>query len=130
MYVDGYGYPPYAKNNETTVTPASGSRRPAKAVAVSRNLQNRFSAEVSSWPYRDHVTGIAVSCHGMPRKAGITSRGNRICRLMTPDIPPSRRVRLRKFLTTEPGTLDYGTQNAANTARLHHDSGRICHQRP
>jgi tRNA A-37 threonylcarbamoyl transferase component Bud32 len=64
LYLDGYGYPGVATGFTATVTLASGSRHTTKTVPVRANTWNRVDVSVSSWSYRDHVTGISVSFAG------------------------------------------------------------------
>jgi hypothetical protein len=65
LYLDGYGYGyGYAAGFTATVTLASGSRHVTKTVPVRANTWNRVDVSVSSWSYRDHVTGISVSFAG------------------------------------------------------------------
>jgi hypothetical protein len=74
LYLDGYGDPPYAVSYDATVTLASGSHTLTKTAAVSCNAWNRMDVDVSSWPYRDHVTGISVSYKGIASGAGVTTK--------------------------------------------------------
>ena len=64
LYLDGYGYPGVATGFTATVTLTSGSHHMKKTVPVRANTWNRVDVSVSSWSYRDHVTGIAVSFAG------------------------------------------------------------------
>ncbi|MGH3248311.1 MAG: hypothetical protein ACRDOI_19210, partial [Trebonia sp.] len=73
LYVDGFGYPPYAKSYAATVTLASGSHTLSKTVPVSSNAWNHVVVEVGSWSYRDHVTGVSVSYKGIASPAGLTT---------------------------------------------------------
>jgi Protein kinase domain len=74
LYVDGFGYAPYAKSYAATVTLASGSHTLSRTVAVSCNAWNHVVVEVGSWPYRDHVTGVSVSYKGIAASsAGATT---------------------------------------------------------
>ena len=61
LYVDGYGYPQVATGYVATVTLTSRNKTLSKTVPVLANTWNPVDVDVSSWPYRDHVTGIAVS---------------------------------------------------------------------
>ena len=70
LYVDGFGYSPYATGYKVTVRLISGSHALTKTVPVSCNVWNRVAANVQSWPYRDHVTGISVSYTAVPGSAG------------------------------------------------------------
>jgi hypothetical protein len=63
-FLDGYGYPGVATGFTATVTLTSGSHQMTKTVPVRANTWNRVEVSVSSWSYRDHVTGIAVSFAG------------------------------------------------------------------
>jgi hypothetical protein len=65
LYLDGYGYTPYATGYQATVTLTSGSRTLTKTVPVLANTWNQVDVDVYSWPYRDHVTGISVSFTGI-----------------------------------------------------------------
>jgi hypothetical protein len=60
-YVDGYGGAPGATGYQATVTLTSGSQTLTKTVPVSNDTWNPVDVDVSSWAYRDHVTGISVS---------------------------------------------------------------------
>jgi hypothetical protein len=73
LYVDGFGYAPYAKTYDATLTLASGSHTLTKTVTVSCNLWNRVDVNVGSWPYRDHVTSVSVSYTGVPSSTGTTT---------------------------------------------------------
>jgi hypothetical protein len=73
LRVDGFGYAPYAKSYAATVTLASGSHTLSKTVAISCNIWSQVNVDVSSWPYRDHVTGISVSYKGVASSAGVTT---------------------------------------------------------
>lgn len=65
LYEDGYGYSPYATGYEVTVTLSSGGHTLTKTVPVRDNHWNRVQVSLSSWAYRDRVTGIAVSYAGI-----------------------------------------------------------------
>jgi serine/threonine protein kinase, bacterial len=65
LYEDGYGYSPYATGYQLTVTLASGRHSLTKTVAVRCNHWNRIQISLSSWAYRDRVTGITVSYAGI-----------------------------------------------------------------
>ena len=65
LYVDGYGYAPYATAYRAAVTLTSGSHTLTRTVPVLCNTWNRVAVRVSSWAYRDHVTGISVSYTGI-----------------------------------------------------------------
>jgi hypothetical protein len=65
LYLDGYGYAPYATGYKATVTLTSGSQTLTKTVPVLANTWNQVEVNVYSWPYRDHVTGISVSFTGI-----------------------------------------------------------------
>ncbi len=64
LYVDGYGYAPVATGYQVTVTLTSGSHTLTKTVPVLANTWNRVRVSVSSWAYRDHVTGVSASYAG------------------------------------------------------------------
>jgi hypothetical protein len=61
LYEDGYGYPQVATGYVATVTLTSRNKTLSKTVPVLANTWNPVDIDVSSWPYRDHVTRIAVS---------------------------------------------------------------------
>ncbi len=61
LYEDGYGYPQVATGYVATVSLTSGNKTLTKTVPVLANTWNPVDVDVSSWPYRDHVTRIAVS---------------------------------------------------------------------
>ena len=65
LYLDGYGYAPYATGYKATVTLISGSQRLTNTVPVLANTWNQVDVNVYSWPYRDHVTSISVSFAGV-----------------------------------------------------------------
>jgi tRNA A-37 threonylcarbamoyl transferase component Bud32 len=64
LRLDGYGYPQVATGFTATVTLTSGNRSMTKKVPIQPNTWNQVDVSVSSWPYRDHVTGISVSFAG------------------------------------------------------------------
>jgi serine/threonine protein kinase, bacterial len=61
LYVDGYGDPGIATGYAATVTLSSGSQSLTTTTPVNANAWNLVSVPVSSWAYRDQVTGISVS---------------------------------------------------------------------
>jgi hypothetical protein len=60
-YVDGYGGAPGASGYQATVTLTSGSQTLTTTVPVSNDTWNRVNVDVSSWAYRNDITGISVS---------------------------------------------------------------------
>jgi hypothetical protein len=70
LYVDGFGYAPYAVGYAATVTLASGGHTLSRTVPVSCNTWNHVVVEVGSWPYLGHVTGITVSYRGIASSTG------------------------------------------------------------
>jgi hypothetical protein len=73
LYVDGFGYAPYAVGYAATVTLASGGHKLSRTVPVSCNTWNHVVVEVGSWPYLGHVTGITVSYRGIASSKGATT---------------------------------------------------------
>jgi serine/threonine protein kinase len=65
LYVDGFGYAPFATGYAATVTLTSRSHTLTRTVRVRANTWNRVAIRISSWMYRDHVTGISVGYTGM-----------------------------------------------------------------
>jgi hypothetical protein len=64
LYVDCYGYY-VASGFEATIRLTSGSKTLIKTVGLLPNTWNPVDVDVSSWPYRDHVTGISVTFAGI-----------------------------------------------------------------
>jgi hypothetical protein len=64
LYVDCYGYY-VATGFEATITLTSGSKTLTKTVPLFPNTWNLVDVDVSSWLYRDHVTGISVTFAGI-----------------------------------------------------------------
>jgi hypothetical protein len=60
-YVDGYGGAPGAGGYQATVTLTSGSQTLTTTVPVSNDSWNRVGVDVSSWAYRNDITGISIS---------------------------------------------------------------------
>ena len=73
LYLDGFGYAPYAVGYAATVTLASGSHTLSKTVTVACNTWNHVVVEVGSWPYRDDVTSVSVSYSGIASSKGATT---------------------------------------------------------
>ena len=65
LYLDGYGYPQVATGFKAAITLTSGSQSMTKIVPINANTWNRVAVNVSSWQFRDHVTGISVSFAGI-----------------------------------------------------------------
>jgi len=65
LRMDCYGYPNVATGYTATVTLTSGSQSMTKIIPIRANTWNLVNISVSSWPYRDHVTGISVSFAGV-----------------------------------------------------------------
>jgi hypothetical protein len=65
LYVDGFGDPPFATGYAVTITLASSQGNLTKTVRVRDNTWNRVDIRISSWEYRDHVTGISVGYVGI-----------------------------------------------------------------
>jgi serine/threonine protein kinase len=64
LYMDCYGFvygDIVASGYEATVTLTSGHHPLTKTVPILANTWNPVDVDVSSWPYRDHVTGISVT---------------------------------------------------------------------
>jgi hypothetical protein len=64
LYMDCYGFVDgdvVATGYEATVTLTDDSHRLTTVVPILANTWNPVDVDVSSWPYRDHVTGISVS---------------------------------------------------------------------
>lgn len=60
-YLDCYGGAPGATGYQATITLSSGSQTLTKTIAVQHDAWNELSVDISSWPYRDNVTGVSVS---------------------------------------------------------------------
>jgi hypothetical protein len=60
-YVNGYGGAPGATGYQATVTLTSGSQTLTTTVPVAANAWTPVDVDVSSWAYRDDITGISVS---------------------------------------------------------------------
>jgi Bacterial alpha-L-rhamnosidase 6 hairpin glycosidase domain/Bacterial alpha-L-rhamnosidase C-terminal domain len=60
-YVDGYGGAPGASGYQATVTLTSGSQTLTTTIPVSNDTWNQVKLDVSSWAYRNDITGISIS---------------------------------------------------------------------
>jgi serine/threonine protein kinase len=64
LYMDCYGFVDgdlVASGYEATVTLTSGHHTLTNTVPILANTWNPVDVDISSWPYRDHVTGISVT---------------------------------------------------------------------
>jgi hypothetical protein len=59
-YLDCYGGAPGAVGYEATITLTSGSQTLTQTVPVQHDSWNQVNVDVSSWPYRDDITGVSV----------------------------------------------------------------------
>jgi uncharacterized ParB-like nuclease family protein len=59
-YLDCYGGAPGATSYQATVTLTSGTQTLTETVPVQHDSWNDVSVDVSSWPYRDDITGVEI----------------------------------------------------------------------
>ncbi|HEX8008743.1 MAG TPA: hypothetical protein VF482_20215 [Trebonia sp.] len=58
--IDCYGGAPGATGYTATITLTSGTRTLTQTVPIQHDSWNEVSVDMSSWPYRDDITGVAI----------------------------------------------------------------------